>query len=141
MAKNIKSFDLNEIIDNTYEYEIYEDGIEITKYIGEAQEELVIPDFFEGQPVVSLGESFLSHHEGIKRVIVSKYVIVIKEFAFSCMRDLREVLLPSSLRRIGNSAFWGIALLAKVNPFINASLFIVNLIIFISPSYINYIYY
>ena len=80
-------------------------GIEVYQYDGkEMPETLTIPSEINGKTVVSIGESFVSLKSGIKKVIIPDTVKNIGNSAFNTCYDLEELNLPKSLETIGDFA-------------------------------------
>lgn len=92
-------------------FELSEDGLTYTviDYIG-TENAVVIPPYFRGKPVVTIGyEAFSS--SGIEAVEIPETVTQIGEWAFSSCKQLKGVVIPSSVTSIGMSAFsacWGL---------------------------------
>ena len=81
-------------------------GIEVYQYDGkENPEVLEIPSQIGGKNVVSIGKSFISLEDGIKKVVVPEGVESIKDSAFNTVYDLEEIILPSTLKTLGSFVF------------------------------------
>ena len=74
-----------------FEIKIDQDEAEIVKYIG-SERVSVVPENIEGRSVTAIGPYTFSEHG----------------------KDLREVILPDTIRRIGRYAFYGCANLQKI---------------------------
>lgn len=100
-----------------FTYEIADGEVVITGYKGSAAE-VEIPREFEGKPVVAIGEqAFYPSGSGVptrhrhnranvKRVVFPDTVRTIGDMAFCGCRALREVVIPSSVTKIGSDAFF-----------------------------------
>lgn len=99
--------------EGTYQYWITEDGtIGLKDYNGPGGE-IVIPAEYDGQKVTIVG--FLGGQNNITKVTVSEGIEVLGE-TFKDMTALKEVVLPSSLYFISNSAFSNTGLTALELP-------------------------
>lgn len=74
-----------------FEVKIDQDKAEIVKYVGSGSA-VIVPENIEGRSVTALGPYTFSEHG----------------------KDLREVILPDTVRRIGRYAFYGCANLQKI---------------------------
>lgn len=74
-----------------FEVKIDQDKAEIIKYVGSGSA-VIVPENIEGRSVTALGPYTFSEHG----------------------KDLREVILPDTVRRIGRYAFYGCANLQKI---------------------------
>lgn len=82
---------------------VFVSGYSVTSVFGE-QEEVVIPPYYNGAPVVSVGNaSFKS--SSIESVIIPNGVFVIEHEAFQNCRNLTNVEIPASVQIIGLHAF------------------------------------
>ncbi|MCH5265135.1 MAG: leucine-rich repeat domain-containing protein [Lachnospiraceae bacterium] len=98
------------------EYEKIRPGVIRLRYIVPQDKVLVIPSELDGYKVEELGKDTESDIEGkyvnitrgkkVKKVVIGKGVRTIKDHAFYSM-DVSEVILPKSLRYIGDFAFSG----------------------------------
>ena len=68
--------------------------------------ELVIPAEIEGRPVHAIADTAFEKCTKLRRLVVSEGVEEIGMMAFSTP-ELRELVLPASLRRIGSSNYFG----------------------------------
>lgn len=93
---------------NEWKYNVYDCYIEITGYIGENVETLVIPDSIESLPVWSFNPrlSFSDTVKStVKSVVFPKHVLIIGEFAFHDFKNLEKVILSNDLIKIEKDAF------------------------------------
>jgi hypothetical protein len=102
---------------NVSEYEIsdLENGnIEIKKFVGFDQAEMVIPTEINGKKVVRIGRDAFKQCNGIKHLIVPEGIENISAGAFAGCKELSTVILPTSLKHLGNAygtgAFEGTAI-------------------------------
>ena len=75
----------------------------ITGFTGDS-ESLVIPSYIDGYKVVDIADSAFSS-KSLKRVIISDGITGIGWFAFYDCPSLTSVTIPSSVKKIGHSAF------------------------------------
>lgn len=100
-----------------YEYNVYEEFVEITKYLGE-DTQISIPNEIENLPVYVIGginadytsdDRGKTAHENERttHVIIPDNVVIIKEGAFHAFTELKTVQLGSSVQIIEDYAFEG----------------------------------
>ena len=129
---------------NEWKYNVYDCYIEITGYIGENVETLVIPDSIESLPVwsvnldyplspigeltikdtaksivfpkdlISIGELAFSGYENVESIILPNSLVEIGYASFNYCKSLNSVFIPETLRTIGDSAFKGCASLKEM---------------------------
>lgn len=85
-----------------FEYRIENDGITITKYIGQ-QENVVIPKEINGLPVTTIGK--FSFQEIAKTVIIRNGITTIDEAAFFDCPILEHIFISASVTAVGILAF------------------------------------
>ena len=73
--------------------------------MGSAAENAVIPDFYRGKPVTSIGEKAFADRTKLTSVVIGKNVKTIKSRAFYNCSYLTSVTLPENLVTIGAMAF------------------------------------
>lgn len=116
------------IIDDWKIYISEEGNISIKEYKG-SSENVVIPDNFDGFPVVSIGQNaFLNKHSVVsvtipdsvtyigsnafdscsklKSVVIGKSVVTISGYAFYNCKSLEKIVIPDSVKKIKESAFY-----------------------------------
>ncbi len=109
-----------------YEYETTENGITLTKYLGEEKIHIDIPEEIDGKKVVSLGRSLFSpigygykgrgyqYGEEIKTVIIPDTVTSIGDRAFHGCESLTEITIPEGVKEIEDSTFEDCASLTEI---------------------------
>ena len=124
------------IIDDWKIYISEEGNISIMEYKG-SSENVVIPDNFDGFPVVSIGENAFQMKDVVsvtipdsvtligfrafnscsklKSVVIGKSVETISEYAFRYCTSLEKIVIPDSVKIIRESAFYGCENLTSVD--------------------------
>lgn len=86
-----------------YETEKLKSGeLVIKKFIGFDEKEIVVPNSIDGISVKIIGENAFAKCTGIEKVIIPEGITTIENGAFSGCESLKTVLLPTTLRRLGN---------------------------------------
>lgn len=96
-----------------FEYTVLNGCAVITRYTGQAKC-VVFPAKMDGFPVASITGG-MSQNKSVERVIISEGIAAIGEQAFAYDQNLREVTIPSSVKRIGNLAFTDCGFLKTVH--------------------------
>ena len=86
-----------------YEYEISGNSITITKYKGPGGN-VAVPSVINGKPVKKLGFGSFGEFSMVKNVTIPEGVEEIEMCAFMDCSELTTLIIPSSLKTIGNSA-------------------------------------
>ncbi|MBQ9438697.1 MAG: leucine-rich repeat protein [Lachnospiraceae bacterium] len=81
--------------------------VEITKFVGVDEDELIIPGNIDGKRVVGIGKNAFRACWDATILIVPEQIRYIENGAFSDCRNLKVVRLPSSLERLGGGASSG----------------------------------
>ena len=102
----------NIVSNDTYEYEVYEGSVIITRYKG-SDTEVTIPGDIDGAPVSEIG-FFAFEAMGVTSVTLPESVKVIGEGAFIDCTALVDINLPSGLVTIERGAFAGCSALAEL---------------------------
>lgn len=87
-----------------FEYEAEENGVVITKYIGN-QQDVTIPSIIEGQPVTRIGWAAFARYDSLERIVIPGSVESIGANAFSSCVNLKDVVLSNGLLSIELNAF------------------------------------
>lgn len=94
-----------------FETRVRKDGfLEIAKFVGFDEPEMLIPNQIDGVRVVSIGASAFAKCAGIEKVIVPEGIEAIRSCAFSECTSLQIILLPTTLKELGFDAFAGTAI-------------------------------
>lgn len=75
---------------------------------------IVLPDIYEGKPVIGIGEEAFFACESVTSVVISDYVTYIDRSAFYACPVLASVVIPGSVESIGESAFKSCSALTSV---------------------------
>ncbi|WP_031550555.1 leucine-rich repeat domain-containing protein [Oribacterium sp. FC2011] len=106
--------DWDEYILDNFELERKLGGYCISKYIG-FDENIIIPAYFDGEPIISIGHNAFYKLKTAKKVIIGNDIIAIDDSAFQGCSSLKNIILPNSLIFIGNSSFYGCSSLERIN--------------------------
>ena len=81
--------------------------------------ELILPDYYEGFPVVQIGGNAFQGQTRIEHVKLPKYLTKINSYAFSGCTQLKDVEIPQFVSHIYASAFAGCTSLTNIyaNPY------------------------
>ncbi|MBQ9468379.1 MAG: leucine-rich repeat protein [Clostridia bacterium] len=99
-------FDQTEIVYTVEEI----DGEVVLTHVEGAVEEIVLPGFIDGKKITAIGERAFMNVTGLKRVVLPEGIRVINAYGFADAADLSEIILSSTLERIGDHAFTGTAI-------------------------------
>ena len=80
-----------------------------------AEGDLVIPDTYNGRPVVGVGMNAFRNLTGLTSVTIPETITYIGEYAFAGCTGLTSVTLPDSLRTYGKGIFQGCTGLTSVD--------------------------
>ena len=104
-------------------------GYEVSRGTANLINKVTIPDYFEGLPVVSIGNFSWAPQSAISPtsqftekdcnvvttgLVLPKYLEIIPDKAFAFMVRLEEVVIPDTVTEIGQAAFYGCTYLTKV---------------------------
>lgn len=127
----IEKFKLKSAESGDFKYDVYENNTAvISEYTGN-EKDIVFPDTVDGYPVVGIGKidfrsrfkskkitvktgsntlfisgSSFDYYYGIKKVVLNEGLTVIFRSAFGFAESLTEIVFPSTLEEIGDSAFY-----------------------------------
>ncbi len=88
-----------------YEYNVINGGnVSIMNYIGKSSE-IVIPSEINGRPVIKIEMASFSGNRNIKKIVIPDSIKTIGQNAFSSCTALKEIVIPDSVKQIGVSAF------------------------------------
>lgn len=103
---------------NEYTYATNENGITLEEYIGSSTE-VIIPSQIDGKKVTCIGQyafGFADNAEEITKVTIPDTVETIDNYAFNWCKKLKDVNIPSSVKKIGKRAFCNTALESVTIP-------------------------
>ena len=108
---------IEQIIENAadesdFEWRNYEDGVEITKYVG-FDEAVVIPEFINSFPVIKIGDNVFLNCKEVKHIVLPNNLC---EFGRGVFKGsgLKQIKIPSNIKRLSFEAFRGCRDLEKV---------------------------
>mgnify|MGYP003296418027 FL=1 len=96
----------NAVDSQNFSYEVVNDEIVITKYIGTNQTSVTVPASINNIPVVAIGEGAFKDNTVITTVKVSEGVRDIGESAFENCTSLATITLPTTITHIGEKAIY-----------------------------------
>ena len=87
-------------------YEKVDGGYDIRFYAGVSYpDEIVIPDTYNGEPVVGIRGNVFKNIKNVKKVVLPDTIQYINGHAFENDANLKEIVLPESLNKLGAYAF------------------------------------
>lgn len=89
-------------------------GYTLVKVAPYENESIVIPNQYNGDPVIEIGTNAFSFCQEVKSVSIPATVEVIGYQAFSGCLNLTDIIIPNSVEKIDNCAFQGCKNLTKV---------------------------
>ncbi len=107
----ICSFSLSSyaIDSDNFSYEVLNDEVVITKYIGSNQTGVTVPASINNMPVVAIGEGAFKGNTKITTVKVSEGIRDIGASAFENCTSLATIILPTTINHIGEKAIYNTA--------------------------------
>jgi hypothetical protein len=87
-----------------YTFQRSERGIEIFSYIGSIFN-VIVPDAIDGQPIWKIGAGAFQRNSLVRSVVIPSSVKEIGNYSFSLMEDLEKVTIGDGLEKIGKEAF------------------------------------
>ena len=98
--------DYKEVTEGDFTFKVYSDHAELTKYTSTSVKDVTIPETAGGQPVTFIGEAFYGNKYATA-VVIPDSVKEIGNYAFSGCSNLTEVTIGNGVEKIGNNAFAG----------------------------------
>ncbi|MCH5258683.1 MAG: leucine-rich repeat domain-containing protein [Lachnospiraceae bacterium] len=89
--------------ENAYEYEETPRGIKLLRFIDFDDTVVTIPNMIGGKKVSEVGNHAFKGCVGIEKIVVSDGIEILGNGVFINCKELKEVVLPRTLRRIGTS--------------------------------------
>lgn len=88
--------------DNTqYEYEETSRGIRIIRFMDFDEPVVTIPNMINGKKILEIGNYAFKGCVGIRKIVISDGIEILGNGAFLNCRELKEAVLPRTLKRIG----------------------------------------
>lgn len=75
--------------------------IEIVKFKGFDETELVIPSDIKGKKVIGVGKEAYEACKNVEKIIIAEGIEYLEDGAFANCANLKNIILPSTLKRIG----------------------------------------
>lgn len=91
-----------------------DDGVEISGILNDNKKEVIIPDYIDGRPVVSILPKAFAKRE-IEKITFPNTLKTICYNAFVNCTQLKELNFPKSLQRIQGYAFYGCSSLTSID--------------------------
>ena len=82
-----------------------EEGISIAKYLGLPVSSLIIPNTFDGKPVLAIEDGVFTGKWGFDKIFLPDTIMKIGEEAFAYNPRMEGITLPKSLRAMGRRVF------------------------------------
>lgn len=98
--------DYKEVTEGDFTFRVYSDHAELTKYTSTSVKDVTIPSEVSGQPVTFIGEAFYGNKYATA-VVIPDSVKEIGNYAFFGCSNLTEVTIGNGVEKIGNNAFAG----------------------------------
>ncbi len=99
----------NALANDNFSYEVVNDKIVVTKYIGTGQTSVTVPETMDGKLVFAIGEGAFKGNTELISVTVSEGVKDISASAFENCTSLATIALPSTINHIGERAIYNTA--------------------------------
>lgn len=112
-AERLGAVDESGVYDD-FKYRKAEDGIEIIQYRGTSRK-VVVPSTICGSPVTSIGKNAMRGSERIREIVLPATVKRVEEGAFFDLSALEKIFLPNSIEHLGVAAFRGCTALQTVS--------------------------
>ena len=94
----------------------YDNTIRLDRYFGPENATMVLPTTIEGLPVTNVGEKCFESCEYIEKLVLPQTMEIIQYRAFYGCKNLREVNIPASLKKILGWSFAHTGLVAMEFP-------------------------
>lgn len=98
-----------------YQYEVYDDHVELVKYLAEDIENVRVPDKMHGKPVTIIKEECFAKHKEIETIYLGKNIREIGVMSFTNCDSLKKVTGKAELEIIPTTAFASCDCLHTVN--------------------------
>ena len=89
--------------ENAYEYAETPRGLKLLRYIDFDDMVVTIPNMIDGKRVSEVGNHAFKGCVGIEKIIVSEGIEILGNGVFINCKELKEVVLPGTLKRIGTA--------------------------------------
>lgn len=102
--------EIEEFIDNSadesdFEWQPYQDGVEITKYVGFSEETVIIPELINNLPVRKIGDKVFLNCKEIYYILLPKTIVELGESVFEGS-GLKKIKIPDNIKEIPYKSFY-----------------------------------
>lgn len=94
-------------VKTNYQYEVYDDHVELVEYLARDIENVRVPDKMHGKPVTVIKEGCFARHKEIETVYLGKNIKEIEKSSFAGCGSLKKVSGKAELEVIPEDAFSG----------------------------------
>ena len=103
-------------IESNLNFTLSEDGNSymVNGFNGESSEIVIIPNEYNGLPVVSIGTSAFQNDSVIKEIYINEGITKIDSKAFMSTKNLIKIIMPSTLKNISSSTFYNCIRLTNI---------------------------
>lgn len=105
---------INPDIVNYLEYEINNNEVTITGYKEGLPSSVILPDYIDGYPVTSIGNTAFIGCESLTSINIPDNITSVSAGAFVGCSSLTSINIPASVTSIGNGAFMGCSSLTSI---------------------------
>lgn len=89
-----------------FEFEKVEYGYSLVKFTGYEEINVVIPDEFQGEPVVEIGKNVFHFNKKIENITLPVNLKKIGIHCFNHCENLKEITIPDSVTELGDDVFF-----------------------------------
>ena len=90
--------------DALFEYDENDDGITISRYIGN-ETEVTVPTVIHGRTVTVIGQEAFAHCESLHTILLPYGLTTIEDGAFASCESLTDIIIPDTVTKIADRAF------------------------------------
>ena len=98
---------------SSFEYEVQNENVIITKFIGD-ETDIYVPISINGNPVTAIGENAFQQSK-IVSVIIPDNVETIGDYSFRYCSELTSIAIPDTVTYIGKYSFYGCTKLSNID--------------------------
>lgn len=101
-------------MDNKFVFKKIDGIVTLVECTVDSKKKVIVPDSFEGEPVIAIGDKAFSH-SSIAEIVLPDSIEILNTNAFYFSTNLKEIKLPKNLRIVKQSVFIGCRSLNKIN--------------------------